>query len=76
MLTNGRELIEVHGTTVAGCLDDFRQHYPEAGRILFDRHGALVGLVALNGRVVPPEQMDQKVCDNDELQLIVTIAGG
>lgn len=77
-LTNGRDIIEVHGNTVGECLADLVRQFPKLKPELFDQDGKPSGriLVSINLKSAHPEEMDSPITARDELYLVRVIAGG
>jgi molybdopterin converting factor small subunit len=76
--TEGHNLASVSGGTVGECLNDLVRQYPDIGPVLFDKNGLLhsIVFVSVNMNSVYPEKLDRLVAENDELFIILIIAGG
>lgn len=76
--TQGHNQVSVHGTTVGECLNDLVRQYPDIGPVLFDKNGQLhsIVFVSVNMNSLNPEKLDRKIKENDELYIILIIAGG
>jgi molybdopterin converting factor small subunit len=75
--TEGKELMEVRGSTVRECLDDLTTRYPETRKWLFDANNSPIIWVLLNNEIVFPGDTDKKtVKEGDEISLIPVVAGG
>jgi molybdopterin converting factor small subunit len=75
LLADNQEAIEVNGNTVRECLNDFIRLYPAARNWIFDKD-TLVSLVLLNGQTLPPQDLDTRVAEKDEIYLLTMISGG
>jgi len=75
---DNRSIVEVNGTTVGECLDDLVQQYPSIAPILFDETGKSLDkvFVSINLESTYREKMDAPVEENDDLYLILIVAGG
>jgi molybdopterin converting factor small subunit len=76
--TGGRNQVFVNGTTIGECLKDLVQQYPDIGPVLFDDKGELNSIVyvSVNMNSVNPEKLNREIRENDELFIILIIAGG
>lgn len=76
--TNGQEQVEVRGSTVGQCLDDLVRQYPAIQPVLFDNNGRLhsIVFVSVNMSSINPEKLDRTLTGQDELFIILIIAGG
>jgi sulfur-carrier protein len=76
--TGSHDQASVRGNTVGECLNDLVRQYPEIGPVLFDEKGRLhsIVFVSVNMNSVSPEKLDRAVRENDELYIILIIAGG
>ena len=76
--TGGRNLVAVHGATVGECLNDLVRQYPDIGPVLFDEKGCLhsIVFVSVNMNSINPEKLEREIKENDELYIILIIAGG
>ncbi|CCK81288.1 MULTISPECIES: MoaD/ThiS family protein [Desulfobacula] len=76
--TNGKKTIEVEGTTVGEALNDFVAMYPDMKKELFDKKGKLLNYIEiyLNKKSAYPGELEKKVTDGDEIQIITFLAGG
>jgi molybdopterin converting factor small subunit len=72
------DLVEVRGTTVGECLDDLVSQYPDLSPLLFDDTGKLLKsvFVSINLESAYREQLAKSIKDNDNLYLILIVAGG
>lgn len=75
-LASNRDKVEVYGSTVKQCLDDLIRRFPGAKEWIFDKDGSLVPLVLVNGKVLPPEELNRPVTEKDELWLVSVLTGG
>ena len=77
-LTNGREVVEVEGSTVGQCLEQLVSRFPEMKGWLFGKNGKLSNVVEIyvNLKSSYPEELAKPVKDGDELNIILVISGG
>jgi len=75
---DNREIIEVDGTTVGECLEDLTRKFPSIAPILFDEAGKHLEkvFVSINLESAYREKMTTPVEENDDLYLILIVAGG
>ena len=73
-----RRIIEVNGATVGECLDDLVRQYPSMAQMLFDDTGKSLDkvFVSINLESTYREKMNAPVKENDDLYLILIVAGG
>ena len=71
-----REEISVQGNSIITCLEDLMKQYPQAKERIFNRDGSLALLVLLNNGVLPEQNLNHPVNDNDELWLMSIVSGG
>ena len=73
-----RETVEVDGTTVGECLEDLTRQFPSISPILFDGTGKPLQkvFVSINLESAYREKMTTPVKENDDLYLILIVAGG
>lgn len=76
--TDGREVVEVNGSTVGQCLDHLVKQFPSTKQWLFDNNGKLHSYVDLyvNGRSTYPEELATPVKSGDELYILFMVDGG
>lgn len=76
--TDGREVVEIDGTTVGECLKNLINRYPGIEKEIFDKKGKLSSIVEiyLNGESAYPDELAKKVTDGDEIYLTFFLAGG
>ena len=76
--TEGKEVIEVDGSTVGECLKKLTDQYPDLEKELFDKKGKLASVleVYLNGESAYPNELEKPVNDGDEIHLLAMLAGG
>ena len=77
-LTDNQEEVEVSGNTVGQCFQQLTTKYPELKEWLFEKDGKLSKYidVFVNQESAYPEELVKSVNDGDELNIIMTIAGG
>ena len=71
---DGREIVEVDGSTVSQCIDALRDQYPDVERWLY-KGGKIATYVhvGVNGKVA---KVDTPVKDGDEIKVLVATGGG
>ncbi len=76
--TNGQKTIKVEGTSVGEALNNFVGLYPGIKKELFDKKGKLRHYIEiyLNKASAYPGELEKKVKDGDEIQIITFLAGG
>lgn len=75
---DNREIVEVDGTTVGECLEDLTRKFPSIAPVLFDETGKHLEkvFVSINLESAYREKMTTPVKENDDLYLILIVAGG
>mgnify|MGYP000907079745 CR=1 FL=1 len=75
---DGRGVVDARGTSVGECLEDLARRYPRIAPLLFDEHGALLEkvFVSINLESACRETASTPVAENDELYVILIVAGG
>ena len=75
--TDGKEIIEVEGTTVGECLKDLVKKYPPLDKEIFKK-GRLNSLIEIyiDGASAYPNEMAKPVKEGDEIDLVYMISGG
>lgn len=76
--TNGKETIEVEGTSVGEALNNFVTLHPDMKKELFNKKGELLHYIEiyLNRKSAYPGELEKQVKDGDEIQIITFLAGG
>ena len=76
--TNGKETVEVHGSTIEDCVNDLVKQFPEIKNMLLDETGKLFPYVNtfLNDETIYPDELATTVKDGDEIFLLYLIGGG
>jgi len=76
--TDNRSIVEVTGTTVGECLDDLVRQFPSISPILFDETGKPLEkvFISINLESAYREKLAAPVKENDDLYLILIVAGG
>lgn len=76
--TDNREIVEVEGATVGECLGDLTRLFPSISQVLFDEAGNPLEkvFVSINLESAYREKMTTPVKDDDDLYLILIVAGG
>jgi sulfur carrier protein ThiS len=76
--TQGRSRIEVKGTTVRECIEAVEAQHPGFAELVFDDQGHLHRFVRLfvNGEEVPRNAPDQRVAEDDRVEILAAAAGG
>ena len=77
-LTDNQETVEVSGNTVGQCFQQLMTEFPGLKEWLFEKDGKLSKFidVFVNQESAFPEELAKPVKDGDELNIIMTIAGG
>ena len=75
--TDGKEIIEVEGTTVGECLKDLVKKYPPLDKEIFKK-GTLNSLIEIyiDGASAYPNEMARTVKDGDKIDLVYMLTGG
>lgn len=75
---DNQSIVEVNGRTVGECLGDLVQRYPTMESELFDDSGNSLDkvFVSINLESTYREKLDAPVKENDDLYLILIVAGG
>ena len=75
--TEGKEIIEVEGTTVGECLKDLVKKYPPLDKEIFKK-GQLNSLIEIyiDGASAYPNEMARPVKDGDKIDLVYMLSGG
>jgi molybdopterin converting factor small subunit len=76
--TDGREAIEVNGSTVSECLNHLVRQFPDVEKVLLAENGELLEDIGIyvNGEDAYPDELAKPVRDGDELYVLYMIAGG
>lgn len=74
--TGNNDTVEVSGTTVRDCLDALAINYPEIQEWLFDRTGVPKTIIVVNRKIIPPNNLNVAVFDDDEISIIMPLGGG
>ena len=76
--TQGRDRIEVKGTTVGECLQEAISQYPGVANVLFYKDGGLRNHVEiyLNAESAYPDELEKLVSEGDEITITALLAGG
>ena len=76
--TDGKEAVEVDGSTVGECLKKLVSDYPGLEKEIFDQKGKIVSVleVYLNDSSAYPNELEKPVKDGDEIHLLPMLAGG
>ena len=74
----GERAVNIEGSTIGECLNDFISRFPEARDYLFDQEGQLYDhiLILHNGMSTYCEGLVASVNPGDELNLLFMITGG
>ena len=68
--------VVVSGTTIRDCLYDLIARYPDIKEWLFDIHGTLKTIIVMNRRIITLKDLDLKICDDDQIRIIMPLGGG
>lgn len=76
--TNGLDVVEVEGNTVADCLGHLVKQFPDMEKAIFDKKGKLINIVEIyvNLESAYPDELAKQVKDGDEIHLTYMLAGG
>jgi molybdopterin converting factor small subunit len=76
--TNGLEVVSVEGNTVGECLNHLVQQFPGMEKALFAKKDKLLNVVEVfvNHATAYPNELTKPVKDEDEITLLVMLAGG
>jgi molybdopterin converting factor small subunit len=77
-VTDNQEIVEVSGNTVGQCFEQLVKKFPDLKEWLYEKDGKLSKYidVFVNQESAYPEELKKPVKDGDNLQIIMTIAGG
>jgi hypothetical protein len=75
-LAGNKDKVEVNGSTVRECLNDFMRRFPRTKKWLFNKDGSLSSMVLMNGEVLLSEEVNRPVTEDDELWLLNLLEGG
>lgn len=76
--TNGQKTIAVQGNSVEAALNHFITLYPGMKNELFDANGGLRHYIEiyLNNESAFPGELNKKVKNGDDIQIVTFLAGG
>lgn len=76
--TNGQKTVEVEGGCVGEALNNFVALYPGMKNEIFDKKGELRHYIEiyLNKASAYPGELEKKLKEGDEIQIITFLAGG
>ena len=76
--TDGMELVDVEGRSVAECLRSLVVRFPNIRRVLFASNGELLKNIDIyiNAESAYPEELKKPVKDGDEIHLDLMLTGG
>lgn len=76
--TNGLEVVAVEGKTVGECLNQLIKQFPGMEKALFAKKDKLRNVVEVfvNHATAYPNELLKPVKDDDEINLLVMLAGG
>ena len=76
--TDGLEVVRVEGKTVGECLNQLVHQFPGMKKALFEKKGKLLNTVEifLNHESAYPNELTKSVKDDDEIHLVILLAGG
>jgi molybdopterin converting factor small subunit len=76
--TNGLEVVEVKGNTVGDCLNHLVQQFPRMEKALFAKKDKLHNIVEVyvNHATAYPNELMKTVKEDDDIHLVVMLAGG
>ncbi len=75
---DGKESLQVEGSTVRQCLENLIVKFPEMKGMLFDEKGGLLDYISVftSRDVAFEDQIDNPVKDGDVLNILYVISGG
>ena len=76
--TNGMEVVAITGNTVGECLNDLIKQFPGMEKALFAKKDKLLNIVEVyvNHASAYPNELAKPVKDEDEIHLVLMLAGG
>ncbi|MCP4021638.1 MAG: MoaD/ThiS family protein [Desulfobacteraceae bacterium] len=76
--TYGKETVQAQGKTVGEALKDFIGQYPGMKNEVFDKNSELLHYIEiyLNKQSAYPGELQKRIEDGDEIQIITFLAGG
>jgi len=76
--TNGMEVVATTGNTVGECLNHLIKQFPGMGKALFAKKDKLLNIVEVyvNHASAYPNELAKPVKDDDEIHLVLMLAGG
>jgi molybdopterin converting factor small subunit len=76
--TNGQDVVTAEGTTVGECLNHLIRQFPGMEKALFAKKDKLLNVVEVfvNHAAAFPNELTKPVKDDDEITLLVMLAGG
>lgn len=76
--TKGQTVVEVEGSTVGQCLEGLVEQFPQTKKVLFYKDGGLRNYVEvyINRESARPDELAKPVKDGDELNIVLSFAGG
>jgi len=76
--TGDCDVVEVSGGTIAECLDQLVEQFPNISKVLFAEGGRLLEYVSvyLNGELADVTELTGPVNDGDELHILYLLGGG
>ena len=76
--TNGMEVVATTGNTVGECLNHLIKQFPGMGKAVFAKKDKLLNIVEVyvNHASAYPNELAKPVKDDDEIHLVLMLAGG
>lgn len=76
--TDGQKTVSAEGSTVGEALNDFVCRFPGMQTEIFDKKGKLLHYIEiyLNRESAYPGELEKKVANGDDIQIITFLAGG
>ena len=71
--------LEVAGSTVRECLDDFIKQYPASGNWLFGQDGLMRVIISINNAetvTMDKDGLNRRLKSDDELMIFAVVSGG
>jgi len=77
-LAGGQELVEVIGHTTGECLEDLEIRFPVIKQLIRDKRGQLRRYceILVNSKSTYPKELTTPVKDEDQIDIMIFVAGG
>ncbi|HEX7475337.1 MAG TPA: MoaD/ThiS family protein [Dehalococcoidales bacterium] len=76
--TQNQSVVEVEGASVGQCLGNLVARYPGLNKIIFDKNRNLLSniYISVNLNSAQSEPLEKPIGENDQLYVILIVAGG